>query len=245
MSVFERGRQRRRRNQNNMQGTAQRNLQQAGAARTGPVVSRPGQTSPGTTRRRGRGTREEQRLERARAGVGTGLRGIGQTAEGLFDQKADAITRAAKARSAAARRGAEQSLAADVGRSARMARGGGRGEMLADVGAGLQAQAAADAASAEERAIDTRLEKQQFMAEKYVSPAEAQQSVESFIEGIESQYRGVFGDDEEGIAKELERYASRQDISETEREYALEQARKFRLYEEDMFASGGRGLGSI
>ena len=184
-------------------------------------------------------------LSDAKKAVGSGLQGIGRTAEGLFDRKADAIREAAKKRTAARMRGAEKGIAADVGRSARMARGGGRGAMLADVGAGLESQAKADAASAEERVVDTQLEKEQFKAEKYVSPAEAASNVEAMIESLTSQYTGTFGDDESGMADELEKYAARADISPAEKEYALEQARKFRLYEEDMFASGARGLGWV
>lgn len=189
--------------------------------------------------------RRKQNRRQAQQAVGTGLRGIGKTAEGLFDQKADAITRAAKARAASRRRGAEQAIAADVGRSARMVRGGGRAETLADIGGKLRVEAESDMAAAVERALDTKLEKQQFMAEKYVSPAEAQQNVEAFIKSVEKQYSSVLGDDEAGLADELERYANRKDISETEREYALEQANKLRIYEKDMFASGGRGIGFV
>ena len=196
---------------------------------------------------------EEERKERkrradlsaARKSVGTGLKGIGETAEGLFDKKADAIREAAKKRTAARMRGAEKGIAADVGRSARMARGGGRGAMLADVGAGLESQAKADAASAEEKVVDTKLEKQQFMAEKYVSPAEAASNVEAMIKSLTPSYSGTLGDNEIGMAEELEKFAARADISPAEEEYALEQARKFRLYEESMFPDGARGLGSV
>ena len=186
-----------------------------------------------------------QNLSDAEKGVGSGLQGIGKTAEGLFDRKADAIREAAKKRTAARMRGAEKGIAADVGRSARMARGGGRGAMLADIGAGLESQAKADAASAEERVVDTQLEKQQFMAEKYVSPAEAASNVEAMIERLTPDYSGTLGDDEIGMAEELEKFAARADISPAEKEYALEQARKFRLYEDSMFNSGARGLGSF
>ena len=205
-----------------------------------PAGTGPNSPSPEEEKRK-----RQANLRAARKSVGTGLKGIGETAEGLFDRKADSIREAAKKRTAARMRGAEKGIAADVGRSARMARGGGRGAMLADIGAGLESQAKADAASAEERVVDTQLEKQQFMAEKYISPAEAASNVEAMIENLKSQYMGTFGDDEIGMAEELEKFAARADTSPTEREYALEQARKFRKYEESMFADGARGLGSV
>ena len=179
----------------------------------------------------------------ARKRTGSGVKGIGETAEGLFDEKVGAIGRAAKARSAARMRGAEKGLAADVGRSARMARGGGRGSMLADVGKGLELEAKADEISAEERAIDTKLQKQQFKADKFVSKGDARENVEAFIEDNKKDYMKVFGDDELGMAQALEDYAKREDISDNEREYALAQAESFRLYESQVFGQFGRGRG--
>lgn len=188
-------------------------------------------------------TKLEMQQRAAKKRTGSGVRGIGKTAEGLFDDKVGAIGRAAKARSAARMRGAEKGLAADVGRSARMARGGGRGSMLADVGKGLELEAKADAISAEERAIDTKLEKQQFKADKFVSKADARSNVEAFIEDNKKDYMKVFGDDELGMAQALEDYAKREDISDNEREYALAQAESFRLYESQIFGQFGRGRG--
>ena len=44
------------------------------------------------------------------------------------------------------------------------------------------------------------------------------------------------------MAKALEDYANREDISDNEREYALAQAESFRLYESTTFGTKGRGL---
>jgi len=184
----------------------------------------------------------QRKQKAAKSRTGSGVRGIGKTAEGLFDEKVSAISRAAKARSAARMRGAEKGLAADVGRSARQARGGGRGGMLADVGKGLELEAKADEISAEERAIDTKLKKQQFKADKFVSRADARSNVEAFIESNKDQYMKAFGDDERGMAEALEAYAERDDISENEAEYALAQAAAFRKYEDTLFGTQGRGL---
>ena len=184
----------------------------------------------------------ERKRKAAKSRTGSGVRGIGKTAEGLFDDKVSAIGRAAKARSAARMRGAEKGLAADVGRSARMARGGGRGSMLSDVGKGLELEAKADEISAEERAIDTKLQKQQFKADKFVSRADARSNVEAFIESNKDTYMKAFGDDERGMAEALEAYAERDDISENEAEYALAQALAFRKYEDTLFGTQGRGL---
>ena len=208
---------------------------------TATVPNPQGPKKPLSTEQRAARQRAEMK-KAAKKRTGSGVKGIGETAEGLFDEKVSAIGRAAKARSAARMRGAEKGLAADVGRSARMARGGGRGSMLADVGKGLELEAKADAISAEERAIDTKLEKQQFMADKFVSKADARENVESFIESNKDQYMAAFGDDEIGMAKALEDYANRKDISDNEREYALAQAESFRLYESTTFGTKGRGL---
>jgi len=220
-------------------------MNQARRALNSPRISVPEQTStmrlPGAPRPEPRGPK--------------GFRQMGDETLGIMEGKAQQIRDAAKKKSALQRAGAEKGIAAGVGRSARQAGSGGRTETLSSIGADLTREAAATEAGAELAATDATLEARQFEAEKYVSPTEAKNLVESYIEGVEGQYAGVFGDDEAALADDIERWANEKSAdgktylrSENERNYALQQVDRLRKYEENYFGSlfgsgGGRKIG--
>ena len=196
-------------------------------------------SGPASPRRKGK----NRRL--ASGPMEIGLDGRRQTVAGLLDQKGDARMEAAKIKADEEMAGAQKGLAAAVGRSARNAGGGGRGDMLANAGRDLYKSAATSRASARLGKIEAQTEKEQFLADSYVSPEEAKNLVEDYIDGIEDEYSGVFGDDESGIANALTEYANRPGISDSQKRYALEQANKFRNYENNFWAKDGRSIGVV
>jgi hypothetical protein len=181
-----------------------------------------------------------------------GFRQMGEETQTLMESRSQKIREAAKRKSALERAGAEKGIAATVGRSARQGGSGGRSEMLAQTGADLSRSAAATEAGAELAALDADIDAKKFEAEKYVSPAEARELVEAYIDTIEDSYAGAFGDDEAGLADDIERWANEKGAdgrplrSENERRYALDQARRLRAYEKSFWGhKGGRHIGSM
>ena len=184
-----------------------------------------------------------------------GLRTMGEETQALMETKGQKIREAAKKKSAVQRAGAEKGLAAHVGRSARQSGSGGRGEMLASVGSDLSREAAATEAGAELDVLQADLDAKEFEAEKQVTPGEARELVEAYIDSIEDSYSGVFGDDETGLASDIERWANEMDEdgrtylrSDNERKYALEQVRRLRAYDKNFWgplsrSTGGRHIG--
>ena len=183
-----------------------------------------------------------------------GYRQMGDETLGIMESRPQQIRDAAAKKSALQRAGAEKGIAGAVGRSARQAGAGGRTEMLAQTGSDLSRDAAATAAGAELAATDALLEAREFEAEKYVSPTEARSLVENYIDSIEADYKGLFGDDEDGLADDIERWANEKGAdgkplrSQNERKYAMDQAARLRKYEQNYFGSlfgsgGGRKIG--
>lgn len=183
-----------------------------------------------------------------------GHRQMGEETQTLMESRGQKIREAAKKKSALQRAGAEKGLAAQVGRSARQGGSGGRGEVLGQVGSDLSREAAATEADAELDALAADLEAKKFEAEKYVSPSEARELVEAYIDSVEGSYSRVFGDDETGLANDIERWANAKGDdgkplrSQNERDYALEQVRKLRDYDKNMWgpfsrSTGGRHIG--
>lgn len=181
-----------------------------------------------------------------------GYRQMGEEAQSLMETRGQKIREAAKKKSALQRAGAEKGIAAQVGRSARQGGSGGRGEVLGQVGSDLSREAAATAAGAELAATDADLDAKKFEAEKYVSPTEARQLVEAYIDTIEDSYSHVFGDDEAGLANDIEAWANEKGAdgrplrSENEQRYALDQVKRLRSYEQSFWGhKGGRHIGSM
>lgn len=181
-----------------------------------------------------------------------GFRQVGEEAQSLMETRGQKIREAAKKKSALQRAGAEKGLAAQVGRSARQGGSGGRGEVLGQVGSDLSREAAATAASAELAATDADLEAKKFEGERYVSPADARNSVEAYIDSVEENYAKAFGDDEAGLADDLDRWADEKGAdgrplhSANEISYARNQARRLRAYDKNFWThTGGRHIGSI
>ena len=181
-----------------------------------------------------------------------GFREMGDSTQSLMNTKAQMIRDAAKKKSAVKRSFAEKGLAADVGRSARQGGSGGRGSMLSAAGSDLAKDAANTAASAELDALDANLDAKKFEAEKYVSPADARNSVEAYIDSIEDNYARSFGDDEAGLADDLDAWADQKSSdgkplhSANEISYARDQAKRLRRYENNFFThTGGRKIGSM
>jgi len=178
-----------------------------------------------------------------------GYRQMGDETLGIMERRPQQIRDAAEKKSALQRAGAEKGIAGAVGRSARQAGAGGRTEMLAQTAADLSRDAAATEASAELAATDALLEARKFEAEKYVSPTEARSLVENYIDSVEAGYKGLFGDDEAGLADDIERWANEKGAddkflrSENERRYAMDQVNRLRKYEQNLFGYGGRKIG--
>ena len=183
-----------------------------------------------------------------------GYQQMGNETLGIMEGRAQQIRDAAAKKSAMQRAGAEKGIAGAVGRSARQSGSGGRTEMLSGVGADLSRDAAATAAGAELAATDATLEARKFEAEKYVNPTEARSLVENYIDSIEANYKSLFGDDEDGLADDIERWANEKGAdgkplrSQNERKYAMDQAARLRKYEQNYFGSlfgsgGGRKIG--
>ena len=242
MSIFDEARRRAAEQQGRQRGQ----ISQARRALGGPRVTQ-GPTSPmrlpGLQQQGGGGTRGPR-----------GFRQMGEETQALMETKGQKIREAAKKKSALERAGAEKGIAATVGRSARQGGSGGRSEMLAQTGADLSKSAAATEAGAELAVLEADLDAKKFEAEKYVSPAEARELVEGYIDTVEDGYSGVFGDDEAGLANDIERWANEKGAdgrplrSENERSYALEQVRKLRSYDKNFWgplsrSTGGRHIG--
>lgn len=199
-------------------------------------------------------TQPSQRRGRQEPRGPRGYRQMGDETLGIMERRPQQIRDAAAKKSALQRAGAEKGIAGAVGRSARQAGAGGRTEMLAQTGADLSRDAAATAAGAELAATDALLEARKFEAEKYVSPTEARSLVENYIDTVEADYKGLFGDDESGLADDIERWANEKGAdgkplrSENERKYAMDQVARLRKYEQNYFGSlfgsgGGRKIG--
>lgn len=227
-------RSRNRSNMNNMRNNAPRRPIQINQPAQTSQMSMPGQPA-----------RSEPRGPR-------GYQQMGNETLGIMEGRAQQIRDAAAKKSAMQRAGAEKGIAGAVGRSARQSGSGGRTEMLSGVGADLSRDAAATAAGAELAATDATLEARKFEAEKYVNPTEAKELVEAYIDSVEDSYSELFGDDEAGLADDIERWANQKSAdgktflrSENERRYAADQVRRLRQYENNFWSTGGRKIGLI
>jgi len=55
--------------------------------------------------------------------------------------------------------------------------------------------------------LETKMEKEQFMAESLVTPDEADAAAKAHMESNMKRFEGLTGDDEEGLAREMEQWA--------------------------------------
>jgi hypothetical protein len=130
-----------------------------------------------------------------------------QKTSGLMGTAANLRAKAARQKYEEGRAAVESGIAGSLGRSARMARGGGVSSMMSGVGKELARDAASAKAQAELDKTEGLLEREQFLAESQVSDAEAMEAVKAFADSIQATYETFWYDDEGGFAEAIEGWA--------------------------------------
>ena len=182
------------------QRQARRGLDFVGGGTT-TAPSRPSLTpeanrSVGRTRGSRKARSSEPTLEQRRQKTG-----------GLMTQAADMRAKRAKQQYEEGRAATEAGIAGALGRSARMARGGGTTTAMAGIGKDLARQSATAQADAELARVEGLLDREQFMADSQMSDAEAQESVKQYAESVQATYESFLDDDEKGFADDIEAWA--------------------------------------
>ena len=116
-------------------------------------------------------------------------------------------TKIAREKMLGERAAVEQGISAASGRSRRSARGGANSTALTGIAQGLQRRASTSLAEAELQGIKDKQERAEFVAGSYISPEDAKVKVEEYKKSIESQYEKWDGDDEDGLADAMAKYA--------------------------------------
>lgn len=127
--------------------------------------------------------------------------------EALFDEKEAQQQRAAEETAREERKGAETGISMGAGRSRRGVKGGGHTNVLSAIGTDLKGKAAKRLADAKLQSIETKFDKEQFLADSHVTAEEADDQISKYIDSIQSDYESFWDDDEEGLAQALESYA--------------------------------------
>jgi hypothetical protein len=161
---------------------------------------------PGMTAEQDRRVGRTRGSRKARSGEPT-LEQRRQKTGGLLKQAADMRAKRARQQYEEGRAATEAGIAGALGRSARMARGGGTTTAMAGIGRDLARQSATAEADAELARVEGLLDREQFMADSQVSDAEALEQVKQYAESVQATYESFLDDDEKGFADDIEGWA--------------------------------------